>query len=193
MGIMKTAVAVGFTAVAIAGAAPAAAAPVSNQLYSDDYATEFVSAIQEVAWEFNLPPIIVNSHNLAPGVYAQASPGVITVSRTMSTDPAYWQSAFDYDQGQGFHKSGNCSAQRYVGIHEVAHQIDFYDGVYKEKAQVAARFGDGEQLRGQISDYSYYPGGGLNTPEALAEAFTAVKCGVATPTEHELYRILVSD
>lgn len=194
MGFMKGAVAGAISAAvaSVVASAPAHATPVNNMLYPDDQASEFVATIQRVAWEFGLPPITVNSADLAPLTYASASPGIITVNRDLSTDPAHWQAMFESDLKEGFHRSGHCTAQEYVAYHEVAHQIDFRDGtVYKEAQQVWDRFGYGEQLRGQVSDYSYHPGGGLFAPEALAEAFTAVRCGVGTPVEHELVTILI--
>ena len=184
------AAAVAAVTAALSASAPAQAAPANVVLQWDDQAWGFVQAIEEVAYEYDLQHITVTSAQLRYGVYAGSKlDGTIVVSRTYSTNPAHWQNEFNEDMREGFHKASPCDAQRFTGFHEAAHQIDFRDDMMADW-EVAHKYGDGRGL--PLSGYSFHSDGSIDTSEALADAFAAVKCGVGNDVEQDLFVMLTT-
>lgn len=152
---------------------------------------EVAAAVEEVAQQFpEIAGLVVTTERLQPDAYGGAIPGHIAINDHWASDPVTMQRNFDVDVAEGFHKGG-CTVGRYLAFHESAHQID-YAHLHEADYEVLATFGNGTQLHGQLSGYSFDELGILNPPEALADAFAAVWCGSAGPADYKLYGMLVS-
>lgn len=168
---------------------------------------EIVGVVDSVKDEF---PAIRDSSvvagDLAENVYAVTRAtlgegpfhGQITVNQYFVSDPLLLQSSTENDVSLGFHPIlGRCTGAQFIAYHEAAHLVDASEGTAAHNA-LWNRFGDGHQLRGVLSGYSFYReaaewvGGLIDAPEALAEAFAAVHCSGGNWAERELYRMLTN-
>ena len=175
---------------AIGLASPASAAPVNA--YTPPQISEFVAAVQSVADEYDLPPITIVVEHLPYGAYAGSySFGKMVYSDILAGTPGLAEQWFASDLAEGYHSPG-CSVQTYIGYHESGHFIDYKH--HRDAELVALQWAETtSESPTELSGYSF-EGGVFDPPEALAEAFAAVKCDPAgsTPAEYALYNILIN-
>lgn len=170
------------TALVFSSGALASAAPVTDD---PGVVAEINATLQGVAAEFpKFQNVKFYTDYLAPGEYAETTMYTITFNRRYTSDPQAWHDAFAADVVNGFHEACS-SAPRYTALHEAGHILSLRTG-RRAEAIVLKRVADGT-LSGSVSQYAV-----TNADEAVSESFAAVKCGTATPTEHEIYNILVS-
>lgn len=156
---------------------------------------EIVNTVNSVAEEFpEVRGITVTTEVMPDWFYAFAMsghPGKITINHHYASDPSVLTRLVNQDVQLHFHPAlGHCSGAQLLAYHESAHIVDFGRGQVAD-ALLVQRFGDGKQLQGILSGYSFNSAGSINAPEALAEAFAAVKCDGGNWAEQELYHMLV--
>lgn len=156
--------------------------------------SEIVNTVNAVAEEFSeVRGITVTTGEMPNWFYAFAKsgrPGSITINHHYASDPYDLTRLVNQDVEAHFHPAlGHCSGPQLLAYHESAHIVDFGRGQIADEL-LKQRFGDGKQLQGILSGYSFEANGSINAPEALAEAFAAVKCDGGNWAEQELYHML---
>lgn len=186
--------AAGFT---LAPSPPAAADPTVMTVWDADddptLAAQATDAVLQVAQQFPeiAGNVAVGSGPTGPTSYAYArripgEPVIIVIKEQWMSDPLGLDQAVREEARTGFSPPlGQCTPIQYLALHEAAHVVSFAHGQAGDYT-LARLYGDGEQLAGLISDYSFYEDGTLFPAEALAEAFASVVCNGGNPTEQEL-------
>lgn len=158
------------------------------------------TAIADVAREFNLPPITVqtgafpdsNVLAMTQSIYEPGQPPVfvITFNQEYTSNPQRFNELVTNDTISGFHPElGGCSPARLIALHEAAHVLDAVG--HRMAREIVAEL---PTTPTDLSGYSYAIGTIINPPEALAEAFAAVKCEPnPSPGEWQLFNILTAD
>lgn len=166
---------------------------------------EFTAAINDVKREF---PAIKNASvavaEMSEYIYAVTNAtvgsknflGVVTLNEYFASDRHRLESSAAHDVELGFHPSlGHCTGVQFIAYHEAAHLVDAEEGTRSHNA-LFDLFGDGHGLHGILSGYSFISAdnpiapGAINAPEALAEAFAAVRCSGGNWAEKELSHML---
>lgn len=127
---------------------------------------------------------------LLPSIfYAQAGDGKIAFNTVYMTYSPYLESQVADNSRIHFHPAlGRCTGAEFLTFHESAHIIDARKGNVPSKA-LADLYGDGANLAGQLSGYSFKDGK-LNAPEALAEGFASTLCNGGNAIERGIYRLV---
>ncbi|QHB37464.1 hypothetical protein SEA_LEOPARD_58 [Mycobacterium phage Leopard] len=149
---------------------------------------EFVDAVGMISSKYGTGDIVVTTAWMPAHVMAKANSQGIVVNRMWTYGIMDGDAMEAAGVEAGYHPGG-CSAATATAIHEAAHVLDTRS--YNEaRYELIEKYGTGESLHGLLSGYSFNDDGTLNVPEALAEAFQAVECGVANATEQELWHML---
>lgn len=157
--------------------------------------SDIVNAVNTVAEEFQeVRGITVTTTEMPFFYYAFATsdtPRSIAINHRYASDPGTLLKLINSDVKIHFHPAlGHCTGPQLLAYHESAHIVDFGRGQVADTL-LRKRFGDGRNLQGILSGYSFGSAGSINTGEALAEAFAAVKCDGGNWAEQELYHMLV--
>lgn len=177
---------------AVALAAPAQAAPVTNNLPM--WLGEFAATVQEVSDQYGTGPVNLTYIPIwkHPTALAGTTYGGDIIVNSLEVPDPYTFDRVHAENVQNGHFSPGCTPQRSIALHEGAHVIEHVKD-QRPASAASSRFA-GQDLTGLLSRYSYSYGGYIDASEALAEAFVAVKCEPFTATwaEHELHNILVN-
>lgn len=154
---------------------------------------QIINAINDVAQQFpEVRGITVTTGDVSVAyAVTDGDDGTITINHRYVSDDHTMRDMIDRDVAIHWHPPlGHCTGPQSLAYHESAHVIDLRRGNVADTA-LAQRFGDGAQLRNVLSDYSFKGDGTIFPAEALAEAFTAVRCNGGNWAEQALYHILV--
>jgi hypothetical protein len=182
-------------AAALAAMAVITAAPAGADIWVDTDATplelEAAGILTRMAgiWP-ELDETVIDSATMPIGTLA-ATNGYVIILNDIYTEDGL-DAAVAQNVGSGWFPDG-CSGLTAVIIHEAGHVIDVARGG-RARAELTARYGDGQDIPwGALPGYSY-AGGVLDPAEALASAFAATVCGGwdnSTAMERELTSILL--
>lgn len=157
---------------------------------------EILDTVNAVVKDFPaIGDVTVKVVPLPPLVYAMTEGGEVSINERFASDERRLQLSMDHDVAVGFHPwLGHCSAAQFLAYHESAHLVDNSENAVAHN-MLAARFGDGYQLHGVLSGYSFYredtpEAGAIQPTEALAEAFAATHCNGGNPVERQLAHML---
>lgn len=148
---------------------------------------EFVDAVTYVEEKFDTGNIVITTEWLDGNTIAQMSMDSIRVNKAWTTGAFDIYAADAADVAAGYHPGG-CNPIVSTAFHEAAHILDARSG-YEARYELQAAHAMGGVVLEELSGYSF-EGSALNIPEALANAFQAYECGVATPAEAQLYNML---
>jgi hypothetical protein len=154
--------------------------------------SSIVNSLAYLTWTFpELRDVAVDTESLTDTSYAQAGDGKITFNTRYTGSASQLDAMIAQNAQIGFHpKLGRCSGAQLLTFHEAAHIIDAAKGGVPSQA-LAALYGDGHDLRGQLSGYSF-KNGLLNPPEALAEGFASTLCNGGNAIERGIYRLVAA-
>lgn len=156
-------------------------------------AARFSAVVNEMTVKYRLAPtpVLTDMPMDAPDWVVQTRGDASRIelsARYGAMTPSQVDAAMAHNIG-GYHPGG-CSALRMLAIHEVGHVIDIRRN-RKPRMVVGSAVKSGK-ISDDLHGAAFNADGSVNPAEALATALAAVECGTATPTEHALYRILVS-
>lgn len=168
-------------------ATPLAAATGNDPAVMD----EFVRIVTWVSDTYNTGPISIGTAPLpSKNTFAITQGWQIVFNTAYTTQP--WRLSADMQRNvEAGWIPGGCTPVATVALHEAGHVIDNLRNRIGTR-RVAAAYGDGESLWGQVSLYSFGDDAIFDPDEAVASAFQSVLCNGGTPVEQDMYWMLVN-
>lgn len=146
---------------------------------------EITGSIEKLAIQFpELRDVRVDSKPLDEA-YAEAGGGVITFDIEYLVDRAKFEKSMDYAESVRFHpRTVTCTQMEFITFHEAAHIIDQERGHAVSNALNELTWTGAVDYK-ELTRYSFKDGR-LNTGEALANAFAAVRCNGGNQSERNI-------
>lgn len=154
-------------------------------------AREVVMAVDDVAQQYpEVRGVEVVTKPLENGVYATAGNRQISFNLEYASNRRLFESTWAADVKADFHPDlGRCTPAVILAYHEAAHIIDQARDRAPQKALVALAQ-SGALAADELSGYSFHQNGHFNPGEALAEAFSSVRCNGGNDSERRIAALL---